>query len=165
MKILLLTLLVANSLAFGLTKVSPNSDNLRGSMDFSWFMFDVYKANLWAKEGVEIYSEPFSLELIYKRDFDGKDIISRSISELEGQGLDKKSLKLVEKNINNIFPNINKGDGILANYSPKSGVEFFLNREKKLGSITDLKVAKDFLDIWFSKKTSEKKMRKKLLGK
>ena len=142
---------------------SPLSEKLRGNYHFSFYFFDVYEAKLWASEK-EIYSEPFSLELIYKRDLVGKEIAKRSITEIEGQGQKLEAKKDKLELLIKIFPNVKKGDSILANYNGQFGVTFYLNRKKKIGEIRDLKFAKQFMDIWLSPKTSEKKMRSALLG-
>jgi hypothetical protein len=142
---------------------SPLSENLRGNHHFSFYFFDVYEAKLWASDK-EIYSEPFSLELIYKRDLVGKEIAKRSITEIEGQGQKLKAKKDKLELLIKIFPNVKKGDSILANYNNESGLTFYLNRKKKIGEIKDLMFAKQFMNIWLSPKTSEKKMRSALLG-
>ena len=146
------------------SKIKPLSENLRGKIDFTFLLFDVYEAKLWSERNSGLYTKPFSLELIYKRDFKGEDITDRSISELKKQGIIKEELNALDELIRPIFPNIKKGDSILASYNPDQGVIFYLNRKNIIGQIENDKYAKLFLDIWFGANTSDKKMRDILLG-
>jgi len=162
--LLLFSFILFTQLGKAESSIKPLSDNLRGKIDFSFLFFDVYEAKLWSERNSGLYTKPFSLELIYKRDFKGEDITDRSISELKNQGIIKKELNALDILIRPIFPDIKKGDSILASYTPSQGVIFYLNRSNLIGKIEDDKYAKLFLDIWFGAKTSEKKMKDILLG-
>jgi hypothetical protein len=150
--------------SFCAEKVKPLSENLRGEIHFSWLFFDVYHAKLWAENSIPIYSKPFTLELIYKRELKGSDITDRSISEMLAQGVDKDVLDNWEKRLKTIFPDVENGDKIYASYRPMKGVEFYLNSTTKLGVIKDKEFSILFMNIWLGAKTSEQEMRIKLLG-
>jgi hypothetical protein len=142
----------------------PLSRMLRGEVHYSWLIFDVYHAKLWAPKGEDIFSKPFTLELKYKRDFLGSDITDRSVTELKGQGVNKDLLSKWDGKLRSIFPDIKKGDTIFANFNPSNGVTFILNGNKNIGVIKEQGFSIAFMNIWLGPKTSEKDMRNKLLG-
>jgi hypothetical protein len=163
--LLSLTLLPFSVTSFGSEdEVKPLSKNLRGEVHFSWFVFDVYHAKLWAENKIPIYSKPFTLELIYKRELKGKDIADRSITELSEQGVKRDVLDHWQVRLRLIFPDIKKGDRIFANFNPEEGIDFYLNAKQKIGVIKDKDFSVIFMNIWLGDKTSEQDMRTKLLG-
>ena len=166
-KIFLIMALVVCSISNSYSEANqmqPLSSNLRGEIHYSWFFFDVYHAKLWAENNKAIYTVPFTLELIYKRDFTGNDITDRSISELLEQGEKKELLDKWDKKMRSIFPDVKEGDIILANYKPDEGLKFYLNGKKDLGEISDKSFSIVFMNIWLGKKSSDQEMRSKLLG-
>ena len=62
-----------------------------------------------------------------------------------------------------IFPDIKKGDTLIGVSLPGKEARFY-NREKLIAVVPDPEFAKAFFDIWLSEKSSEPKMRLKLLG-
>lgn len=136
----------------------------RGSGKYTFLFMDIYTATLWAEKDKPIYSTPLRLELLYKRDFDGEDIASRSVKEMEQAGVSKGVLKEFKSEMFKVFPDVKKGDRIIADFDPKTGVTFYLNSKKRLGQFKDLEFSKHFLNIWLGEKTSDPKLRSKLLG-
>ena len=163
-KTLFLFLLLGICSSFAEEKISPLSQNLRGKFQYTWFFMDIYQAKLWAPNDIEVFSVPFTLELIYSRDFDGEDIVNQSIKELTGQGLSREYLEKKKEVLLEIFPNIKEGDSIMAQYTPEKGTVFYLNQKKKLGSIVDKTFSVEFLNIWLGEKTSSPELRAALLG-
>ncbi len=137
---------------------------LRGEGTYSWFFLEVYEAKLWAPEGEDLYKHPLKFQLKYKMDFKGSDIVNRSETEMLQAGVDKKIVKNWKPQMLKIFPNIKKGDRILAEYNPKKGIVFFHNEVKNIGAISDIGFSKNFLNIWLGEKTTDPKLRKKLLN-
>jgi hypothetical protein len=161
-KILLIFLFVSPLLSFG--DVRPLGNQVLGEGTYSWFFFDVYKATLRSESKDNLFEKPLSLELVYLRNFSGSDISKQSVIELESQGVSTEELKEWSKLLDGLFPNVKDGDQILANYDPSEGLTFYLNRSTKLGRISSIDYSKSFLNIWLSKKSSAKELRKKLLG-
>ena len=62
-----------------------------------------------------------------------------------------------------IFPDIKKGESLIGVSIPGKGAKFY-SREKLIASADDPEFAKAFFDIWLSEKTSEPKLRERLLG-
>lgn len=138
--------------------------DLSGQGVYSWFFIDVYEAKLWKEDGEVLYSKPLKLELKYLRDFKGIDIAIQSAKELREMGVSEDEIKVWRPRMEEIFPNVQKGDLITAIFNPNSGITFYLNKERKVGEIPNIDFSKQFLDIWLGEKSSAQELRKKLLG-
>lgn len=139
-------------------------DNLRGEGQYNFFFFDVYYAKLFGPKNAQVYKEKFCLELKYLRDFKGLDIVSQSKKEMISQGVDKKLVEMNMEKMKQIFPDVKEGDRITASFVPGIGVHFYLNKDRYLGGFDDPRFSKYFMNIWLGEKTSDKELRKKLLG-
>ena len=59
-----------------------------GAGRMRYLLWDVFDATLWAQagfRGAQYFEHAFALELRYLRDFQGRDIAQRSITEMQGQ--------------------------------------------------------------------------------
>ena len=110
------------------------------------------------------HSEPFAVELVYDMALTGKDIADRSVKEMRAQGCsDEAKLRRWGDEMTRIFPDIKQGDTLIGVSIPGKEARFY-NREKLIASVPDQEFAKAFFDIWLSEKSSEPKLRQKLLG-
>lgn len=139
-----------------------------GEGQLNWFLFKVYRAQLWADASVKPYDYKTTdtwLRLEYLRDLNGKDIAQRSVEEMRGQGYsDESKLARWGKTLEDIFPDIKEGDSLGAYFSAKSKqIDFFFNGKPR-GQISEPEFAVAFMGIWLDKKTSEPEFRKTLLG-
>lgn len=128
------------------------------------FMFwDIYEAKLFAPEGEYKSDGNFSLKLKYFRDFKGVDIAEMSIKEMKKQGYtNSNKLQEWEVLMKNIFPDVVNGsvlEGIFL-----EGKTIFYHDDNKIAEINDKEFGHKFFDIWLSSKTSEPRLRKRLLG-
>jgi len=141
---------------------------LIGRGKLTYWGFDVYVASLWASD-IKVDTEQWqtqriALELNYLRDFKGIDIAKSSIDEIHAQSpLPKSKATLWLKTLEDIFPNINKGQTLVGIYIPNVGAQF-LYENALIGEIKDLELAKRFFDIWLSQETSSPQLRKRLLA-
>ena len=138
---------------------------LRGQGIYKWYFLKVYEAKLWADQGDDLYSKSLLLELKYKRDFKGEDIVKQSIKELVPIVNPASELKKWENSLFKIFPDVKEGDTIQASFDPKVGITFYLNSTKELGKLADIEFSKKYLDIWLGEKTNAPDLRTQLLGK
>ncbi|MBY0413115.1 MAG: chalcone isomerase family protein [Bdellovibrionales bacterium] len=153
-----------STFAFGQEKRSDLP--LRGTYNYKYFFLDIYEAKLWSpKKDDTFYSAPLILELVYKREFPGPDIVKQTGKELKKAGVDPLVFEKWKPKLLEIFPDVKVGDSITTTYSPETGMVFSFNNTKKLGEINDLEFSKTFLNIWLGEKTSEPKMREMLLGR
>ncbi|MGQ8364863.1 chalcone isomerase family protein [Glaciecola sp. 1036] len=126
--------------------------------------WDIYEAELIAPEGKWDKDKPFALRLTYLRDFEGKEIASRSVDEMRDLGFDDE-LKLAKwfQKMHRIFPDVKEGECIMGIVDEDKVSHFYFNDEK-IGKVTDAEFTEWFFAIWLSEDTSEPKMREQLLG-
>jgi hypothetical protein len=119
--------------------------------------FDVYDARVWVRPDFSIlkYADhSFVLELSYLRSLEGGAIAKRSMEEMRKVGSvsrDQENNWL--KAMQEIFPNVQKGDRLQGLYVPKVGAEFLLN-DKLIGRVQDPLFAQLFFGIWMHEATS-----------
>lgn len=142
--------------------------SLQGSAIYEWMWIDVYKAHLFVTENIKLdqdhYKQPLLLELEYFMSLDGKEIAKQSVKEIDSQvSLDESEKSRYQKDFENIFPDVKKGDRISAFFKPDEGLKFYLNSSSLIGEIKNSKDSKRFIDIWLGQKTSDPAFRKELL--
>ena len=138
--------------------------NVRGEGDLKFFGFKVYDARLWTQLKPHSPSEVFALQLVYEMSFKGREIAERSLAEMRKVGYkDEQKLKRWGEEMLRIFPDVKKGDALIGVSVPGKGAKFY-SRDKLIAIAEDAEFAKAFFDIWLSEKTSEPKLREKLLG-
>ena len=142
--------------------------SVRGEGVLRFFGIKVYEARLWASAKSLAKSiapaEPFALELVYDMAVKGRDIAERSTVEMRKIGYsDEAKLKAWGEEMLRIFPDIKKGESLIGVSIPGKGAKFY-SREKLIASADDPEFTKAFFDIWLSEKTSEPKLRVRLLG-
>lgn len=138
--------------------------SVRGEAVLRFLGLKVYGVRLWTQMKPFTHSEPFAIELVYDMSIKGKDIADRSVKEMRAQGVsDEAKLRRWGDEMAKIFPDIKQGDTLIGVSIPAKEARFY-NREKLIATIPDAEFAKAFFDIWLSEKTSEPKVRLKLLG-
>ena len=137
---------------------------VRGGAVMRFIGLKVYDVRLWTQMKPFSHTDPFVVELVYDISLKGKDIADRSVKEMRAQGIsDEIKLKLWGDEMAKIFPDIKQGDTLIGVSLPGKEARFY-NREKLIATVPDPDFAKAFFDIWLSEKTSEPKLRVKLLG-
>ena len=140
---------------------------LVGQHLFKFFGLDIYHISLWSSPEwtPDNWSQQsFALSLVYSRNLSGEEIAKRSISEIKRQVvLSDASEQQWLNQLRALIPSVKPGDRLTGVYQPSAGLVFWLD-SKKLGEIKDPALSEAFMGIWLSTKTSEPKMRKKLLG-
>jgi Chalcone isomerase-like len=138
---------------------------LQGDTQFRFIGMKVYDIRLWVPPGGFAPDKPYALELVYNMNFKGADIAQRSIDEKRGQGYGpEEKLTRWKAEMARIFPDIKPGDTLIGVHLPGKEARFY-TRNKFLSTVTDPEFARAFFDIWLSEKTSEPKMRARLLEK
>ena len=135
-----------------------------GKAKLKYLFWDIYNATLYTKEKEFSFDKPFVLSLEYLRDLKGEEIAKRSITEIKEQGyrdVDKMDEWLIQ--LKEIIPDIKKGDVIKGISNADKETTFYFN-DKPIGKIKDPEFTEKFFNIWLSEKTSQPKMRLKLLG-
>ena len=138
--------------------------SVRGEAAMRFLGLKVYDVRLWTQMKAFSHADPFAIELVYDMTLNGKDIAERSVKEMRAQGVsDEAKLRRWGEEMAKIFPDIKKGDALIGVSLPGKEARFY-NREKLIATVPDPEFAKAFFDIWVSEKSSEPKLRLKLLG-
>lgn len=138
--------------------------SVRGEAVMRFLGLKVYDVRLWTQMKPFTYADPFAIELVYDMALKGKDIADRSVKEMRAQGVnDEAKLRRWGDEMRRIFPDIRQGDALIGVSLPGKEARFY-NREKLIATVPDPEFAKAFFDIWLSEKSSEPKLRLKLLG-
>lgn len=138
---------------------------LQGDTQFRFFGMKVYDIRLWVPAGGFSPDKPYALELVYNMNFKGEDIAQRSIDEQRGQGYGPEDkLARWKDQMARIFPDIKPGDTLVGIHLPGKEARFY-TRSRFISAVADAEFARAFFDIWLSEKTSEPKLRARLLEK
>jgi hypothetical protein len=141
---------------------------LQGSMRFSWFGLHVYDARLWTvtplREGDDLVSRPYALELDYARRLEGKSIADRSLDEMKRlEPIGAADAQDWLKAMRIAFPDVAPGDRLVGLHRPGRGVQF-LHNGRVSGEVADTRFARLFFGIWLSSSAREPALRAQLLG-
>ena len=169
-KIILILALLANSFsafAMEIPNLAPyiKSDSIYGKSTYKWFLVDVYDATLLTDAEKWSMDSSFALSIEYKMNFTAKELIDKSIEEMENiKPFAKDQKEKYTKYLNEIMPSVKKGERITSLHIKDKGIKLYHN-QRLVGEISDDKFAKDFLGIWLSEKTSAPDFRKRLLSR
>jgi len=140
---------------------------LVGQHLFKFFGLEIYHISLWSSPewNPEKWNQhSFALSLVYSRNLSGEEIVKRSIVEIKKQTvLSDDTAQQWTNQLRALIPTVKPGDRLTGVYQPSGSLVFWLDA-KKLGEVKDTALSEAFMGIWLSTKTSEPKMRKKLLG-
>ena len=135
-----------------------------GEARYTYILFDVYDAKLFAPKGVWDFEKPFALELKYLRNLSGRKIAERSAKEIRNQGFSNEvQLAGWYSQMQEIFPDVSKGSVLIGVYQPNEETLFY-NGEQLIGRVKDPEFGRWFFGIWLSENTSEPEFRRILMG-
>lgn len=155
-------LLAASALHASPLPILPDFEAV-GSGTMRFLGLRIYDATLWSPSGVWSADQPYALQLVYARSFDGAAIARRSIEEMRGQrAYPTTTLARWEQQIRALFPDVKKGDRLIGVRQPGVGVAFY-SGTRKLGQIDDEAFADAFFGIWLNPSTSAPALRAQLL--
>jgi Chalcone isomerase-like len=130
------------------------------------FGFQIYNAYLWTPNGAPFdRSKPHVLDLHYLRNFSAKQLAERSVDEMRGQGVGHDGVYgkwLAE--MQRVFADVKEGDRLTGVVTMSRSAKFFHNGAYR-GEIADPAFTDAFFGIWLSEKSSQPRMRDRLLGK
>lgn len=168
MRTLLLGLLLLSSLAKAeevpayIVADIPQA-TLVGQGVLRWFGIKVYEAKLWAGQGHYDAASPHALQLIYGHDFSAKNLAQEGAKQMRQQGVEESHVTRWIPVMQHAFTDVKAGDSLTALLLPDQSLRFFSNGQVTT-TVKDPEFSRHFLDIWLGNKTSEPKLRLKLLG-
>jgi hypothetical protein len=136
----------------------------RGDAVMRFFGLKVYDIRLWTPSKPHRDEDLFALELVYDLGLKGAEIAKRSADEMRKIGYrDEAKLKRWTDAMARIFPDVKQGDTLIGVSVPGKEARFY-SRDKFIAAVPDPEFAQAFFGIWLSEKTSEPKLRERLLG-
>ena len=110
----------------------------------------------------EIFDHDFALKIHYNMDIKKTEIIKSSLAEMERYSkISNQEEQQYYHQLNNIFPDVQKNDIIIAQYHHLGHIIFFHNNIF-IGKILNPELSKIFLDIWLHPQNKYRKMTKNL---
>ena len=164
--LLLLACVTAPACAQGSWRAQMPQATLIGSGDFSWFGFSVYNAKLWSPVAQVDFSQPFALELTYRRRISRDTLVDTSLDEirrLNGEPLDREQQAGWVRQMQQAFVDVEDGTRITGVFLPGRGCRFYVNGQLQ-HVIEDDEFARAFFAIWLDPQTRSPKLRAALLG-
>ncbi|MCB5185857.1 chalcone isomerase family protein [Methylobacillus gramineus] len=134
-----------------------------GQGDLRWFGIKVYSAQLWAENGQYQLDKPHALVLTYGHDFSAKNLAKEGVNQLRKQGIEENKIKEWQPLMEQAFTDVKAGDTLTAIQLPNQAIRFYSNN-KVTSTIDDADFTRSFLDIWLGPKTTEPKLRLKLIN-
>lgn len=141
---------------------------LAGEGQLRFFGLRIYDARLWVEprfEAEAFDAHPLALELSYHRAFSGAAIAQRSVEEIRRQRpLEAGQAGRWQAELARLIPDVQPGDRLTGLYQPGQGLRLWRGSQA-LGAIEDAELARLFVGIWLSPRTSEPGLRSALLGR
>ena len=136
----------------------------RGAAVMRFFGLKVYDIRLWSISKPHRDDGLFALELVYDLGLKGSDIAKRSTEEMRKIGYtDEAKLTRWTEAMARVFPDVKQGDSLIGVSVPGKEARFY-SKDKFIAAVPDPEFAKAFFGIWLSEKTSEPRLRERLLG-
>ena len=170
-KLVTAILVLALGSAVALAAVRPNelsgtikAEKPYGTGSLTWFFLTAYDATLWTDARQWSMAEPFALTLTYKMSFSREELVERTVEEMAkiAPALPRTALARYGQDLAVVFPSVKDGDRVTAIHTPGKPVRFFHNG-RLTGEIGEASFAEPFFGIWLSPRTSEPKLRARLL--
>ena len=128
---------------------------------FFWTIYDCY---LYSNDGIYRGLEPnLTLRIDYRRRIGREDLVDRTRSEWQKQGLYSEATESWLDELTDMWPDVEKGDQFLMQVTEQLASRFLFNGQE-VGSISNPAFTERFLAIWLSEKSSYPEQRKQLLG-
>lgn len=137
--------------------------NQVGQARFKVLFWNIYDSALFTPSGDFKQEEDYVFEITYLRDIEKEELIKRTVEQWQHLGLLNEDYQIYVPMLMDIWPDISEGDR-LAIWVSQKGAAFYFNQQ--LAGVVEHKYfGKQFVAIWLSPKTSQPKLRNKLLGK
>ena len=156
---------IVYTLFSAMTLASPHQDLQKvGEAKLRVLFWDIYHSELYSASGEFVEGQyPIALKIEYLRDIKAKDLLERTVDEWEKLGVSETLYSRWVPQIEQIWPDINKGDALTLVVSEDGVSEFYFN-EQSIGKLQDTAFGSAFLSIWLDENCSYPKVRNQLLG-
>ena len=142
----------------------PHNLQKVGQGTMSWFFMDIYQATLFSEDGkYQPLQYPQALTIKYQRDISQDALLKATQKQWQYLSIDVELYQDWLQQLGQLWPDIKEGDQ-LTFWIAQNGEGDFYHNDKWLGHIEERELSDAFLSIWLSPKTSEPKLRRKLIG-
>ncbi|TDF38693.1 hypothetical protein EYS14_13325 [Alteromonadaceae bacterium M269] len=139
--------------------------NIIGQAKLKVLFWDIYESYLYTdKQEYRPDVYPVALRIRYLRDISKDDLLERTDKEWKDLGLSKEQRQQGLALVENVWPDISKGDELLIKVDENQESTFYFN-QKSIAHIKDKSFGPQFLDIWLSENCSRPELRNQLIGK
>ena len=144
-------------------KINGASYNQVGKATFSVLWFDIYQSELFTPSGKYDKDEKnFVFRISYLKPISSEELIERTVEQWQHIQYPKEWYEKFLPRLKTLWPDIKAGDQLMMVTSENQS-EFIYNGQS-IGAIEDKQFGHLFIDIWLSPKTSQPKLRQRLLG-
>lgn len=151
---------------FSFAVFASPTDTLKksGQGKMSWLFIDIYQASLFSLDGkYQPEQFPQALTIHYQRDISKKALLKATQQQWQHLAVEPDLYQDWLQQLSVLWPEIKDGDHLTFLVS-KDGSGDFYHNDNWIGRIENRALSNAFLSIWLSKKTSEPRLRKKLIG-
>lgn len=164
--LLLISILFSHHAVADISIAQQHIDNaqLVGKARFKVLFWSVFDAELYAEDGEFSQDKPFALSLSYLREIKGSEIVAKSLSEIKSQdSFTGEKLASWKSELDSIIPDVDTSTTITGVQNNNFHTLLYENGTL-IGEIKDPEFTRAFFNIWLGEKTSEPKLRSRLLG-
>lgn len=135
-----------------------------GTATLKVMFWKIYTATLLTPSGdFGSDSANYSLQLHYARDISQQQLIEATVKQWQHLGVNKSKYSTWLPLLENIWPDINKGDRLTLQVTPTMST-FILNGDV-IGTVEDSQFGSTFSDIWLSEQSQYPRLQRQLIGK
>ena len=133
------------------------------SGEMTWLGITVYRATLYAPQGLFNTDQPYALRIDYQLNFSRNELALSSVREIKRIFGDEPDANVMRATFESVLRDVSDGDHIIGVHRPGEGAQFYSDGQL-LGRIDDLDLANAFFAIWLSPDTREPGLRAQLTG-
>ena len=136
-----------------------------GSALFSVLFWDIYNSTLYTESGKYIKGsaqQTIVFKIDYLKDITRDDLIERTVEQWQHLNISELEYQQFLPILTEIWPNISAGDSLTLFIKDEKSLFYF--NDTYIGNVNHESFGPLFLSIWLSPKTSQKLLRKQLLG-
>lgn len=133
-----------------------------GETEVNWLFWKLYDIRLLNADGqYQPEKYPLAIAIKYARDISSRQLLESTLDEWSRQDIRWKTDW--ERDLSNLWPDVQAGDEIILRVSADLQSHFYFNN-LSIGSIEDPQFAAAFLSIWLSDNTRQAELRNRLTG-
>lgn len=135
-----------------------------GNAHLTWGPWIIYDSELRSPDGVyQGEGDKLALVIRYHRNIDREDLIGATDDQWQYLGVEPSKRSRWINKLEQIWPDVRKGDRLIFVMNGNQGVFFQGNRQ--IGVLQDFEMSQSFLHIWLSPDTAYPEIRHQLIGK